>query len=100
MTRYYGRRRPRQVRTAVALEYERGKSSAPAVAASGRGEVAEQIIALAQAHGIYIRPDPGLAEALAQLDVGEAIPPQLYQVVAEVLAFVYRLNAAQAEKAR
>ncbi len=99
MVRYYGRRRPPRVKTAVALEYERGKDRAPSIAASGRGDVAEKIIKLAKERGIYIQPDPDLAEILAELDVGEAIPPQLYYVVAEVLAFVYNLNAAHAPKA-
>jgi flagellar biosynthesis protein len=89
-------RRRRGIRKAVALEYQRGKQRAPVVTAAGRGEMAEQIIALAQKHGIYVQPDPDLVEVLAQLDLGTAIPPQLYYVVAEILAFVYKLNNAQA----
>lgn len=78
---------------AVALKYEPPKDSAPEVVASGRGQVAEKIIELAKAHGIYIQQDPDLVEVLSRLDIGEAIPPELYAVVAEVLAFVYRVNA-------
>ncbi len=97
MIRYYGRRQKprRRIKTAVALEYQRGRDPAPTVTASGRGELAEQIISLARAHGVYIQEDPQLADILADLDLGEAIPRQLYQVVAEVLAFVYQLNAEQ-----
>jgi flagellar biosynthesis protein len=88
------RRRP--IRKAVALEYKRGgKQRAPVVSASGRGQVAEQIIALAQRHGVYVQPDPDLVELLSHLDLGTAIPPQLYYVVAEILAFVYKLNSPQ-----
>lgn len=77
---------------AVALKYEPRKDSAPEVVASGRGQVAEKIIKLAKAHGIYIKQDSDLVEVLSKLDIGEAIPPELYAVVAEVLAFVYRVN--------
>jgi flagellar biosynthesis protein len=65
---------------------------APTVSASGQGEVARRIIALAQEHGVPIRQDPDMVTLLAQLDVGQIIPPELYAVVAEVLAFVYRLK--------
>lgn len=78
---------------AVALQYEAATRGAPEVVASGRGWIAEQIIALAKAHGIYIKQDPDLVEVLARLDIDETIPPELYAVVAEVLAFVYRVNA-------
>lgn len=78
---------------AVALKYEAAARAAPEVVASGRGRIAEQIIALAEANGIYIKQDPDLVEVLSRLDIGEAIPPELYMVVAEILAFVYRLNA-------
>lgn len=80
---------------AVALKYEAAKREAPEVVASGRGQVAEQIIALAKAHGIHIKQDPDLVEVLSRLDIGDVIPPELYAVVAEVLAFVYRVNAKQ-----
>ena len=94
MIRYYGRRRP-PVKTAVALEYRRGRDRAPLVTASGRGEVAEQILSAAREHGIHIEPDPDLALLLADVDLGQAIPPQLYGVVAEILSFVYKLNSAR-----
>lgn len=80
---------------AVALKYDAAEHVAPEVVASGRGQIAEQIIALAKAHGIYIKQDPDLVEVLSRLDIGEAIPPELYAVVAEILAFVYRANAKQ-----
>jgi flagellar biosynthesis protein len=90
------RDRRRGIRKAVALEYQRGKQRAPVVIAAGRGEIAEQIILLAHKHGVYVQPDPDLVELLSHLDLGTAIPPQLYYVVAEILAFVYKLNSAQA----
>ena len=78
---------------AVALSYERGKDVAPKVAAKGRGAVAEKILALAREHGVPIEKDTTLLEALYRLDLNEEIPEELYQVVAEVLAFIYRMNA-------
>ncbi len=80
-------------RKAVALKYERGKDAAPKVAAKGRGAVAERILALAREHGIPVEKDTALMEALYRLDINEEIPEELYQVVAELLAFIYRMNA-------
>jgi len=78
---------------AVALTYDPDNGQpAPRIAAEGRGKMAERIIALAEENGIPIRHDPDLTVLLAQLDVGEIIPPELYLVVAEVLAFIYQLK--------
>jgi flagellar biosynthesis protein len=77
---------------AVALKYERGKDRAPKVTAKGRGEVAEKILALAREHGITVQKDSTLLDALYRLDINEEIPEELYKVVAEILAFVYRMN--------
>jgi flagellar biosynthesis protein len=79
-------------RAAVALKYDAATDNAPRVIAKGRGQVAEKIIALAREHGIPMREDPELVQMLTQIDLDQAIPPSLYQVVAELLAFVYRLN--------
>jgi flagellar biosynthesis protein len=76
---------------AVALGYKPGEDIAPRVLASGRGEIAAKIIALACENCIPIREDPILVSALAELDVNTIIPPELYPVVAEVLAFIYRI---------
>jgi flagellar biosynthesis protein len=77
--------------TAAALAYRPGQDSAPHMVASGEGKLAEQILALARQHHIPIHEDPALAAALAALDPGSEIPPELYVVVAEVLVYVYRL---------
>lgn len=79
-------------RTAAALGYDAEKDEAPKLLAKGTGELAERIIALAKEHGIPIKEDPDLIAVLAKLDVGKEIPPELYRVVAELLAFVYRVN--------
>lgn len=78
---------------AVALKYERGKDRAPKVTAKGRGQIAEKILELARQHGIAIEKDSTLLDALYRLEINEEIPEDLYQVVAEILAFVYRMNA-------
>lgn len=83
---------------AVALTYEQEKLEAPYVSAKGEGELAEKIIHLAKAHDIPIQEDPSLVSLLAQLNLNEAIPPDLYQVVAEVFAFIYRLDQNQPDQ--
>lgn len=80
---------------AVALRYQEGQDEAPTVVAAGQGEVAERIVAAAEGSGVVVRKDPELAEALSQVDVGAMIPEALYPVVAEVLVFVSRMNAAK-----
>ncbi len=77
---------------AVAILYDENKSSAPQIVASGKGKIAEKIIELAREAGVHIQEDPNLVELLAKLPVGEEIPVELYQTVAEVLAFVYQVN--------
>lgn len=77
---------------AVALTYRPRKDDAPKVTASGRGKVAERIIETAKAHGIPIKDDPDLVEVLSKLDIEEEVPPGVYVVVAELLAFAYSVN--------
>lgn len=79
---------------AVALKYDSATDSAPKVVAKGRGKVAEKIIALAREAGVPLMADPNLAQVLEKLEVDMEIPPELYRAVAEVLIFVYRLNAS------
>jgi len=62
------------------------------VTALGRGLLAERLIEEARQHGIPIRENPDLVQILLELDLGQEIPPDLYQAVAEILIFVYRLN--------
>ncbi len=77
---------------AVAILYDESESSAPKVVASGKGTVAEKIIEIARESGIHIQEDPNLVELLAKVEIGEEIPVELYQTVAEVLAFLYKIN--------
>ena len=73
---------------AVALKYI-SSMTAPFVLARGRQRQAEKIISLAEKHGIAVVNDPDLAESLFILDMGRMIPESLFEIVAEILAFVY-----------
>lgn len=79
-------------RFAAALRYDPDGDAAPRVAAKGRGEVARRMLDVARQCGVPIHEDPDLAAALCNLDLDEAIPPALYRIVAEILAFLYRMN--------
>ncbi|MGZ0049788.1 EscU/YscU/HrcU family type III secretion system export apparatus switch protein [Brevibacillus gelatini] len=83
---------------AVALKYQAGVMEAPKVVAKGKGFVAENMLKTAREHDIPIQEDPSLVEVLGKLDLDQQIPPELYQVVAEVLAFVYRLDKGGAKR--
>ena len=77
--------------SAVALTYSNG-DGAPRVVAKGRGALAETIIARAREAGVYVHESPELVAVLMQLDLDERIPPELYLAVAELLAWLYRLE--------
>lgn len=81
--------------TATALQYNSEEGSAPRVIASGQRKVAEQIIAEAKKHNITIYEDTALTSALSTVNLGDEIPPELYQVVAQVLAYVYRVTESR-----
>ena len=77
---------------AVALHYDQQPLVNPRVVAAGQGDFARRIIAAAKAAGVDIVEDPDLLEVLGRVPVGEDIPPELFQAVAEILAFLYRVN--------
>ena len=80
-----------QQAVAVALHYKEGEC-APRVVASGQGTLAEQILALAFAHGVKVREDPDLAQILAAVEIGSEIPLEAYASVAEIMVYLYRAN--------
>jgi flagellar biosynthesis protein len=84
-------------KAAVALKYEAGKEPAPKVVAKGKGSMAQQIIKVAEEHGITIREDANLVEILSKLDIDAIIPLEAYSAVAEILNFVYKSNAKAKE---
>lgn len=83
---------PSQRQLAVALRYDEDREASPRVIAKGAGQVAKRIVELAEASEIPVRDDPDLVQSLAKLDLGALIPSELYPAVAEVLAYVYRMN--------
>jgi flagellar biosynthesis protein len=84
---------------AVALRYNSESEPAPRVIAKGHGVVAERIKRLAHDNNIPVHPDPDLAQLLGKLELDQLIPPELYKVVAEVLAYIYDVNKSAAKRA-
>ncbi|MES2075845.1 MAG: EscU/YscU/HrcU family type III secretion system export apparatus switch protein [Pseudomonadota bacterium] len=85
-------RRPLQ--QAVALAYQSG-APAPKVVAKGRGLMAEQIIDVANEHGVFIHESKELVSLLMEIDLDQQIPPTLYRTIAELLAWLYHIEAAK-----
>lgn len=88
---------------AVALQYKQNsnasgnesnsdKKIAPKIIAKGSGSVAQEIIAIAEQHGVLVHKDDELSQLLSQLDLGQEIPDGLYHVIAELIAFSYVLQ--------
>ena len=75
---------------AVALSHDRGTTQAPVVTASGRGEVAEQILKIAFENGVKVREDSDLAQILSQVEVESPIPLEAFAAVSEILSYLYR----------
>lgn len=84
---FMDRQKETKVKQAIALEYD-PTENAPKVIASGRGILAERIIEKAKEAQVPIHQDSKLANTLSRLEIGEMIPPELYEVVAEILVFV------------
>ena len=81
----------KDLKKAIALTYKEGQF-APQVVARGRGVSAEAIIACARDAGVYVHEAPELVSLLMQIDIDQFIPPELYHAVAELLAWIYRLE--------
>ena len=87
----------KKVKTAVALGYDPNEDGAPVVIASGKGALAEKIIDQAHENKIPVHEDSKLADTLSKLEIGEMIPPELYEVVAEILVFVDAMDKIKAK---
>ncbi|XQY93494.1 EscU/YscU/HrcU family type III secretion system export apparatus switch protein [Metabacillus sp. HB246100] len=81
-----------EMKKAVALRYDAEKQSAPKVIAKGQGQVAEKIIESAKGNEIHIHEDPALIEIMSKLELNQKVPEELYEAVAEIFAFVYRID--------
>ncbi|MDN4494228.1 EscU/YscU/HrcU family type III secretion system export apparatus switch protein [Ureibacillus aquaedulcis] len=77
---------------AIALNYNPESNNSPTVIAKGKGKIADNIIEKAALNDIPVYEDKNLVELLGNLDLNEAIPEELYEAVAEVFAFIYRLD--------
>ena len=82
---------PDPIRMAAALRY-RGGNTTPVVTAKGRGLVADEIVRRAGEHGVAIHVSDNLAAVLMQVELDQAIPPQLFQAVAQLLSWLYKLE--------
>jgi flagellar biosynthesis protein len=87
------KRKNKKLKSAVALKYQTETDAAPKVTAKGEGLVAERIIQLARENQVPIKEDPDLVQILSQVDINKEIPPSVYRVVAELLAFIYKMNS-------
>jgi len=85
-------RRKLHPKLAVALRYDAEQGKAPMVVASGRGHMAERIASVAEEAGVPVHQDPDLAVALSDVEVQQTIPEELFEAVARVLAFVWRVD--------
>lgn len=85
-----------KIKTAVALAYD-PEEDAPKVIASGKGALAERIIEKAKESNVAVHQDDKLADTLSKLEIGEMIPPELYEVVAEILVFVDAMDKIKAK---
>ena len=88
-----------KIKQAIALEYDPDEV-APKIVATGRGKIAERIIEAAQEAEVPVHQDDKLADTLSKLDIGEFIPPELYEVVAEILVFVDQMEKIRSKMGR
>jgi len=88
--------KPDTPQQAVALAYQTG-DTAPRVVAKGRGLIADAIIARAREHGVFVHESRELVALLMQVDLDRHIPPMLYRVVAELLAWLYHIEASRSQ---
>ena len=87
-----------KTKKAAVLKYMPEEDNAPRLVACGKGRVAEKIIEAAEENHIPLYKDPELAGALNELNIGDEIPPELYEVVAEILVFVCGIDRAYGKK--
>lgn len=87
----------KQIKQAIALEYNPNEDSAPKVIASGKGALADRILDEAKKNKVPVHKDSKLADTLSRLELGQEIPPELYEVVAEILVFVDAMDKIKAK---
>ena len=80
------------IQKAAALKYDSKINNAPNVVAKGKGDIAKNIIKIAQENNLPIKKDEDLIELLSQVEIDKEIPPEMYKAVAEIFSFIYRLT--------
>lgn len=93
-------KKKKDIKIAAAIKYDADNSAAPKIVATGKGSIAEEIIRIAEENDVPLYQDPSLAKMLSSLELETEIPPELYSVVAEVLAFVYKLEQKKSGKSK
>jgi len=88
----------KKVTRAAAITYDPGEQDVPILAAFGEGYLAQKIVEVAKESGIPVLPDPSLSSMLSKISVGDEIPPDMYEAVAKVLAFVSEVDRSYGEK--
>lgn len=88
------------VQKAVALSYDDQQDSAPKVVAKGKGEIANNIIKIAQENDLPIKKDEDLIELLTKIDIDREVPPEMYKAVAEIFSYIYELSNQYKENNR
>ncbi len=87
-----------EIRKAVALGYDIDKDNAPKVIAKGKGELAQNIIKIAEKNQVPIKKDEDLVELLSAIDIDKEIPDSMYKAVSEIFAFIYDLTTIERKK--
>ena len=87
-------------KTAVAIRYDKDREQAPRIIAKGKGFLAQQIIDAAKAYGVPVYQNQSVASLLMAVELDQEIPPDLYQAVANVLAYVYKLDSSVIGRSR
>lgn len=94
VTNYYNQKKRREINgpSAAVIKYDEETGKSPSIVAQGKGQVAQQIIALAQKNNIHMQEDSSLVANLLDMDLGDNIPPQLYSVMAEILVLIEEME--------
>lgn len=88
----------KKVKEVAALQYSPDENAAPKIVALGKGEAAEKILEKAREHDVPVYKNDELAHTLNKMNPGDEIPPELYEVVAEIMVFISRLDRSYGEK--
>lgn len=92
------KRHRKEIKHATALQYSPETDAAPKVIATGQGIVAEKIIEKAKEADVPVYQNPNLAQTLSALGIGDQIPPEVYDVVAEILVFIGSVDKSYGER--